>query len=110
MELRRSLGTHQDSSFCEEFDSWSCPHPLADFLRHSLMIRVRSFHFTVMLSISCTSYVRRNPRLCLQDETFLYAFFAGIINVPELSEVTKLFLTVHSKKTDVILDLVHAGF
>jgi len=46
----------------------------------------------------------------LQDDTFLRAFFAGIINVPELSETTKKFLTVHSKKTEVILDLVHADF
>ena len=54
--------------------------------------------------------LREEKSTALQDDTFLCAFFAGIINVPELSEITKKFLTVHSKKTEVILDLVHADF
>ena len=48
--------------------------------------------------------------MALTDYTFLRAFFAGIISVPELTEVTKKFLTVHTKTTEVILDLVHADF
>ena len=54
--------------------------------------------------------LRAEKSVALQDDTFLRAFFAGIINVPELKEVTKKFLTVHSKKTEDILDLVHADF
>jgi len=54
--------------------------------------------------------LREEKSTALQDDTFLCAFFAGIINVPELLEITKKFLTVHSKKTEVILDLVHADF
>jgi len=54
--------------------------------------------------------LRKEKSVALKDDTFLRAFFAGIINVPELKEVTKKFLTVHSKTTEAILDLVHADF
>jgi len=43
--------------------------------------------------------LREEKSTALQDDTFLHAFFAGIINVPELLEITKKFLTFHSKKT-----------
>jgi len=54
--------------------------------------------------------LREEKSIALQDDTFLCAFFASIINVPELTEVTKKFLTIHSKKTELILDLVHTNF
>jgi hypothetical protein len=45
----------------------------------------------------------------VKDDHFLRAFFARAIDVPELNEVTKKFLTVN-KTTEEILDLVHVDF
>ena len=46
----------------------------------------------------------------VKDEHFLRAFFSRAINVSELSEVTKKFLTVFTLTAEEILDLVHTDF
>jgi len=46
----------------------------------------------------------------VKDDHFLCALFARAIDVPELSKVTKKFLTVFNKTTEEILDLVHIDF
>ena len=46
----------------------------------------------------------------VKDDHFLRAFFARAIDVPDLSEITKKFLTVFNKTTKEILDLVHIDF
>ena len=54
--------------------------------------------------------LKQEKSVALKDDSFLRAFFAGVINVPELKEVTKMFLTVHHKTPEAILNIVHDDF
>ena len=53
---------------------------------------------------------KQERSVALKDDSFLRAFFPGVINVPDLKEVTKKFLTVHTKTPEAILNIVHADF